>query len=108
MNNAEFDGIVKRRMEAIGSTLLKKQDEYAKSNDVFHNFHRASAILHVTRQQALMGMASKHLVSVLDMVDKNAEGEFIPEDLFREKIGDLINYLIILEAMFEEEGDLPF
>lgn len=44
-------------------------------------------------------MMDKHVVSVHDLVNSAAEGRMVPEDLWREKIGDNINYLLILWAM---------
>jgi hypothetical protein len=78
--------------------LDNKAKEYA-TEDRLHNFKRAAEILHTTPQQALAGMFVKHLVSVLDLI----EGLVLPTtQLINEKIGDAINYLILLEAILKE------
>ena len=78
--------------------LHSKHQEYANEDD-FHNFKCAAKLQGVTPEQALIGMMDKHVVSVHDLVNNAAEGRVIPEDLWREKIGDNINYLLILWAM---------
>jgi hypothetical protein len=106
MNDATFDDIVYKRIEKIKTVLAGKAKEYAKG-DRLYNFKRAAKILNSTPESALLGMLMKHLVSVIDLV----EGEDSPElDLVNEKIGDAINYLILLEAIFTEKKDpgLPF
>lgn len=79
-------------------TLISKHQEYATEDD-FHNFNVAAKLQDVTPEQALIGMMAKHVVSVYDLVNAAAEGRTVPEDLWREKIGDNINYLLILWAM---------
>jgi hypothetical protein len=44
-------------------------------------------------------MATKHLVSVMDMVESG--DEYDPEYIY-EKIGDMINYLILLEGLLKD------
>ena len=79
-------------------TLVSKHKEYANEDD-FHNFNSAAILQDITPEQALMGMMAKHIVSVCDLINDEAEGRQISEDLWREKIGDNINYLLILWAM---------
>ena len=56
-------------------------------------------IMRTTPQKALAGMFMKHLVSVLDLI----EGSLSPSEyMVNEKIGDAINYLILLEAVLKE------
>jgi hypothetical protein len=68
-----------------------------------HNFNRAAAMLGCCPERALVGMLSKHLVSVLDLVDAiEQRGELPTVKLLEEKCGDSINYLILLEALVKE------
>jgi len=111
MKNSEFNQIVQERLRLTGQTLTLKQAEYADVNDVFRNFKNAGAHLKTTKEKALWGMAVKHLVSIEDMIEVVAIGrgyEISPAQV-QEKIGDMINYLILLEAMLTEEANsLPF
>lgn len=104
MNRDEFNKVINRRLSDINHTLVLKGAEYAEDNNVFHNFDRAAAVLNTHRTQALWGMYIKHHVSVDDMV--NCRRGF-DEPIVREKIGDMINYLILLEAMLTEDA-VPF
>lgn len=97
-----FEELLDRRLEAIRSTLATKASEYAKSDDRLHNFKRAAAIQDETPAEALVGMWSKHLVSVLDIVDAYGLGQHTPSAVIDEKLGDAINYLILLEAILKE------
>lgn len=51
-------------------------------------------------EAALMGMLSKHLISVSDMC---TDDRVYPKEQWDEKITDSINYLLILRALVEEE-----
>lgn len=81
------------------SVLAIKADEYASSADRLHNFKTAAKMLDTTPEVALVGMAIKHAVSVQDMV---IQPEIITPELIDEKIGDCINYLVLLEALMLE------
>lgn len=104
MNAKCFDEIVERRIKRIRILLTKKRAEYAPDGqDRLHNFNRAAAMLRIPRSQALLGMLAKHLVSILDMVDAISRRD--PGiAMIDEKIGDAINYLILLEAMLMEDS----
>lgn len=102
MDNQEFDEILERRIELIRSVLKSKAKEYAIT-DRLHNFNRAARMLEIPRQKALAGMMSKHWVSILDILDNFGKGEPPAIGMIEEKIGDAINYLILLEAMLKED-----
>ena len=107
MNAKDFDMIVTSRQKKSKDVLSSKAKEYASDADRLHNFKIAANILQCTPEQALLGMAVKHLTSIIDMVN----GETKPTTaLIDEKIGDMINYLHLLEALFNEKiiiGDVP-
>ena len=98
-----FDDIVTERIAKIRSILVEKAKEYAKDTDRYHNFNIAGRILNTTPEKALIGMWMKHVVSVLDLVDW---ADILPDklstEIIDEKIGDAINYLILLEGMLKE------
>jgi len=105
MRPEEFQQIIKFRLGACLATLAQKAPEYATPEDPFHNFHRAASILGCSPARALVGMWTKHLVSILDMVELASRGEKIPEPLLEEKITDAICYLVLLEAMLKGGQD---
>ena len=99
MRNEYFEKLLNRRIESIRKTLESKGKEYATS-DRLYNFKRASEISQTTPEKALFGMLNKHLVSVIDLIEGRLENKAL---IVEEKIGDTINYLILLEAILEEE-----
>ena len=91
-----FNNIVLSRIGKIEDVLADKAKEYAKNTNRFWNFDVAARIANSTPEKALWGMAMKHLVSVIDIVNSPADAT---EELIDEKIGDMINYLILLEGL---------
>jgi hypothetical protein len=101
MDAKDFDGVVENRINLIKSVLASKRKEYAKGGDRLHNFKRAAETLRTTPEKALLGMFTKHLVSILDIVDA-VETSVPTVGMVEEKIGDAVNYLILLEGLLKE------
>ena len=99
MTPERFEKVVLNRCEKIQSVMASKNKEYAKPDNKFHNFEKSGRKQAKTREDALMGMASKHDVSIDDIVEGIRDGKLPTVGLLQEKIGDMCNYLIILEAM---------
>lgn len=113
MKTKDFDIVVNHRLEECKKVLIEKAKEYAKGDDDrMHNFNKASQITGECREKALFGFFLKHLVSVIDIVDDmNKNSKYIPSrPLVEEKIGDAINYLLLLEASIEDKRNqsIPF
>lgn len=113
MTNEKFNKIVEYVKETlITQTLIIKGNEYTRDGDRLSNFKRMAAALKCTPERALIGAAMKHFASIFDMVDDIDSGR-IPEllaslDQWDEKLGDAINYLILLRALVEERnGNIP-
>ena len=69
MTGIEFNKIVDRRCKRIQKVLNKKEEEeYVTGSNRFHNFYVASEIMDCTPPEALLGMASNHIYSVIDML----------------------------------------
>ena len=103
MNAKDFDEIVAARMAWCNKTLCAKGEEYARDGDRLWNFKAAGRKRNQHPAQALAGMEVKHDVSVDDIIDGLARGIVPPKELVAEKIGDSINYLLLLEGLIEEE-----
>lgn len=104
--NKQFEEVLQHRLESIKKVLGAKAKEYAKNGDRYHNFNVAAHEMKYSPERALLGMMMKHWVSVKDLINwANEEhldtyyGPEISEALVSEKIGDMINYLILLEGM---------
>lgn len=102
MTKQDFDILVQQRVQKIQQTLIEKGKEYQRNEDPLHNFNVASKLGNTTREKALWGFALKHYVSFMDMMNDVEQGNFPKEERIDEKIGDLINYLILCEASFKD------
>jgi hypothetical protein len=96
----KFEECIEHRIQNIRDILLVKAKEYATENNRFHNFDVAARILNITPEQALQGIMLKHIVSVLDLVQwTETDTNMLTKQIIDEKIGDTINYLILLEGL---------
>lgn len=99
MTPEAFDAVVEGRINSIRSVLEAKAREYGQT-DRLHNFKEAAAMQRCTPQRALLGMLTKHLVSV---IDATLDDTVLYQAAFwDEKIGDSVNYLILLEGILKE------
>ena len=97
----EVSDCLEKRVQKIREVLEAKAEIYGSSGNRLHNFDSAARILNCTPEQALQGMMMKHIVSVLDLIEWSETMPVrITEALIDEKIGDTINYLILLESLF--------
>jgi len=101
MDNQTFQRVLDTQVEQTKNTLAGKAEEYASDTDRLSNFKRAAHLKGANQAQAVTGMMSKHTVSVYDMVET---GEAYTAAEWDEKIGDHINYLILLKATLIEDG----
>ncbi len=106
MIQKDFNHVIYNQLERCENLLVTKGAEYApgvnrdSDLDRLAHFKKAAIIMNTTPRVALMGMLSKHLVSVSDMC---TDGKEYSIEKWNEKITDSINYLLILRAMIEEE-----
>lgn len=87
------------------STLGSKAEDYADLalDDRMHNFKRAALQRNTTPETALFGMLNKHWISLLDLLDDIDSGKPCPsKEYVREKLGDIRNYLVLLEVLLHE------
>lgn len=104
MVSKKFNEVTINRIDKCLDTMLHKADEYA-THDRLHNFKVAAVIQDCTPITALGGMMCKHTVSVYDLIKDHEQGKHIPLELWDEKIGDSINYLLLLNALIIEEAE---
>jgi hypothetical protein len=102
MTNEIFNEVTAERVRMCIDVMCKKSDEYATDNDKLHNFKVAASLQGCSDIKALGGMMCKHTVSIYDLINDFENGKNIPLDLWNEKIGDSINYLLLLNALVIE------
>ena len=104
MTSDRFNEILEETLQKCIDTLRTKSNEYA-TEDKLHNFKVAAVIQNCTPITALAGMMAKHTVSVYDLIQKQEHGVGVSKEMWEEKIGDSINYLILLSALVQEKID---
>lgn len=98
-----FENILDAQVQRVRDVLVVKRNEYANV-DVLHNFKKAAHLRGCGLPQAVLGMMTKHTVSVFDMVES---GKPYPMEVWDEKITDHINYLILIRAALLENVENP-
>jgi hypothetical protein len=102
VTDGEFQRVLECRLESARAVLAAKAREYAGPIDRLHNFKASAALLRCTPEVACLSFLTKHLTSIIDMV---YEADRVhPAEKIDEKIGDAINYLILLEALMRERS----
>jgi hypothetical protein len=106
MKLIEFEELFDKRVSHCRNLALGvKNKEYSRKDDKLWNFKRASQVLDLPAEICLLGMLSKHLVSILDLVDDAVNGAELGKALIDEKFSDTHNYLFLLEALLAERMD---
>lgn len=100
MNNEDFTRNIQGRFAQSEETLIKKAKEYATDVDRLHTFKVAAELQGMTVREALGGMMAKHVVSVYDLI---RQPELASPEVWDEKLGDNLNYLLLLSAVVEDE-----
>lgn len=99
MNMAKFDELLERRIALTRQVLASKAKEYADDSDKLANLRLTAAMLGCTVARACASNMCKHLASIVRMVDDPTKHS---REVWDEKIGDAINYLILLESCVED------
>ena len=104
MKTEDSNQIVENRLQKVKDTLLAKADEYARG-DRLSNFKQIAILSGCTPEKALSGLVAKHIVALYDFIndlDRNIEQ---PYPRWDEKLGDIIAYMVLLDAMRQEQAN---
>lgn len=101
MTQQDFNQIVTKMLDHARDTLVKKQAEYNLSDNRFDSFIHGAGITGWTPEQVLLGYWTKHLASIIEIINSKAQ---FSEELVDEKIGDAINYLLLLRGLLEDQN----
>lgn len=101
MDHKKFSEVLKSRIVKTEKVLDSKAKEYSRG-DRFSNFKKASPAMGCTPEQACVAFWMKHVISINDLVNDLKEGKVAPAEVWDEKIGDAINYLILLDGLVQE------
>ena len=99
-----FNQLVKVTFKNATGILSAKAKTYATKADRLDNFKQVALLSRKTPVGALKGMVDKHIVALSDFVYAHEHGMVIPTEEWEEKIGDILNYMVLLRALLTEEG----
>ena len=102
MTAKKLNEVVQYRVERINKVLREKGEHYIRGVDRLANFKVAGAMQSITSKQALLGMWAKHIVSIMDLIERDAHGNIASYEVWDEKLTDSINYMILLDALVKE------
>lgn len=99
MTNEEFNKIVDNITNKVKSTLIKKQNEYNLDEDRLSFFKKAAVLSEDTPHKTLSNYVNKHIISEFEMCSSKSK---FAEDLWLEKIIDIICYQYLLYAVLKD------
>jgi len=106
MNESTFQIVIRNAHARSTRVLAGKRVEYSPGEDRLSNFKKAGELQGVTPEAALVGMLTKHVVSLFELVasieKSEIEGWNWKGDVWNEKLDDARNYLFLLEALVRE------
>lgn len=102
MKHDVFNEVVSVRLVKCRNVLCAKAAEYVTDEDRLSNFKQAAGLQSVSPEQALFGMVAKHMVALGDFCQRVTAGREVPYEMWDEKIGDIINYMLLLDAIVQE------
>jgi hypothetical protein len=104
VNFERFQKVLETRIEHMRETLSTKSAEYSSDSDKLENFKDAAAMLNTTPEYALWGMVTKHIIALQKFIHQLYSDEIVAVNYAQwdEKIGDIICYMVLLDALIQE------
>jgi hypothetical protein len=106
MNQETFNFHLSARLRLIEATLGSKGVEYSNTTDRLKNFRTGAMEQRTIPEDYLAGLVTKQKISVWDYIEELVVGKDIRSlYLWQEKLGDIINYMILLECLIIERKE---
>ncbi len=102
MNSEQFKKITEKFIEDTLLIMTGKGEEYAGTEDRFANFRRGAQNLGISKEAVLLTYAAKHWDSICQWVRTGCGKDRPSGEPIRGRIADLVNYLLLLNAMASE------
>lgn len=99
-----LNNTVERRIELIKKILSRKGKEYAHG-DRLSNFYATASFLEITPEKAALNFVTKHIIALRDFINLLDDGVIEREEQWDEKIGDIINYMIIIDDLVKRRRE---
>lgn len=108
MNQTDFNEVLRGTIMRTADLLRIKGGEYAGSVDRLANFKRGAALTGCSPEQVLFIYLSKHYDAIATFIQDRAAGALRDRsEPIQGRIDDCINYLFLLQALFEEAVPQP-
>jgi len=101
MTHDEFNKLFADRFLKCRETLLSKAKQYASDEDRLHNFYEGAILNCCTPEQYAHTLVTKQIIALRDMI---VQDMFISQAVVDEKIGDIVNYYVLIEALIKERN----
>lgn len=101
MTSQEFMKVLDNRLGRVRSTLEGKADEYARG-DRLSNFKKIAAFRGKSPEDVLFSLVAKHIAALDDFIADIDKGKIQTLDRWDEKIGDIMSYMALLDALVRE------
>ena len=109
MDKRTFDKLLDERLGKIVEILGEKEKEYSSSFDRFDNFKDIARETTIPPEEIAFILMLKHFQGIKDIALNKfsvIKVDRLTKDLISEKIGDIINYLILIEGLLYEKYNL--
>ena len=103
MNIQERQNVAEKRFNECLKVLLAKGKDYAGKEDSLANFKRNAERLGLSKYQVWATYFNKHIDSVNNAIKYNPINPQVESEPLTERIIDIINYAVILEALLSED-----
>ena len=105
MKEQEFNELLAHLFNNSRNRLLQKSNEFSRNDDRLHHFKRAAESLRRSPESVLLGEAIKDWILILDMVDDLGQDQNFALNWWEEKIGNVVNFMILLLALVRERDN---
>lgn len=103
MTVQERQKIAKEIFEECLNLLEKKGKDYSSTEDSLANFKRNAERLGLTKYQIWAVYFAKHVDSVLNSIKYSPNNPQVESEPIKSRVIDIINYAIILYALYSED-----
>jgi len=103
MNIKDREELMKERFAKCLEVARVKGADYSGKEDALANFKRNGERLGLTKYQIWAVYCAKHIDSVFNSIKADPEHPQVESEPLEERIGDIIVYMVILEALMKED-----
>lgn len=105
MTLKERERITKEIFDECMKVGRAKGQDYAGKEDTLHNFKGIADDLGLTKYQVWAVYCSKQIYSIMNSIKLDPNNPQVESEPLRERIKDVIVYMVILQALMEEKDE---